>query len=111
MRVWLENPSNAEVRIRLSGSDPDEKLRFRGPEREISVPPGPGIPRDFKVATHVPNLHLRSQKLQFSIVAEWGERQKVSASAVLVQRSLIYPIVGLLVVLLLAALAAALIAT
>lgn len=111
LRIWLENPSNTEVTIRVSGSDPDEKLRFRGLEREISVPPGPRIPADFKARGHGPNLHLRSQKREFSIAAEWGERQKVVASAVFAQRSLIYLIVGLLVALLIAAAAIAVIAT
>lgn len=101
--IWLDNTANAEVTVELTGSDPDDMLRFTGISGPVTIPCGAKISRAIRIHGRRPNLHLRSKEREFTVAASWGDRQKVVASGALTQRSLIVLLLLILVAFLIVA--------
>jgi zinc-ribbon domain len=92
-RVWIDNSANAEVAVRLSGSDPDEAVVFRGVDGPITIPPGTNISRSIVVRARRPNTRLHRKPQEFTVAVSWGDQQRVVASGVLIQRAFVILVV------------------
>lgn len=99
-RVWIDNSANADVTVQLSGSDPDDAVRFRGLDGSVTLPPGAKISRAVVVRARRPNLRLHRKPREFSVGVTWGNEQRVVAGGMLIERAFV--VLALLALLLIA---------
>lgn len=69
-RIEMTNWGNAPVRLRLTASDPDDRLGFLLSPDEVDLPLGGSASARLKVRTRAPALRAQPARLPFKVVGE-----------------------------------------